>query len=34
MAKEKPSHNTIDVSPRKSTGKKKQMKTIESKGDK
>lgn len=27
-------HNTIDVSPRKPSGKKKTMKTIKSKGDK
>lgn len=27
-------HNTIDVSPRKPSGKKKTMKTVESKGDK
>lgn len=30
MAKDKSSHNTINVSPRKPTGKKKEMKTIES----
>lgn len=34
MAKEKSCHNTVDVSPRKLTGKKKEMKTVESKGDK
>ena len=27
-------YNTIDVSPRKPSGKKKTMKTVESKGDK
>lgn len=31
MAKEKPAHNTINVSPRKPTGKTKEMKIIESK---
>lgn len=33
MAKAK-GHNTVDVSPRKPSGKKKEMKTVESKGDK
>lgn len=34
MAKEAKGHNTVDVSPRKPSGKKKEMKTVESKGDK
>lgn len=33
MAKAK-GHNTVDVSPREPSGKKKEMKTVESKGDK
>lgn len=32
MAKEKAGHNTVDVSPRKPTGVKKETKVIESKG--